>query len=317
MKIHFLGTSSGCPSLSRNVSATGVQLDSTKSWLLVDCGEGTQHQIAKSQLNAYHLSTILITHIHGDHCYGLPGLLASISMSGRKELVTLIAPQAIIDFVLNCFELTEMEPGFELVTQPWEAITESVSAPGCEIEIMPLQHRVPSVGFKITETDVPRKLKLTKLAEANIESGPHFNALQKGIDVMYVGQQLKSEQFTYFSWRPRCIIICGDNDKPSLLENYVDGVDVLVHEATFMRCDLLKIAHYTGHSDAQRIAEFAQKVAVPTLVLFHFSSRYHGEGMLQGLEREAKTYFHNELVLAYDGLVFDVAKHKNESELCD
>lgn len=101
MKIQFLGTSSGSPSQSGNVSGTALSFEKTKEWLLVDCGEATQHQILKSDHAAYHLGIICITHIHGDHCFGLPGLLASMSMSGRRGPVNLIAPKKVIDTNLH------------------------------------------------------------------------------------------------------------------------------------------------------------------------------------------------------------------------
>lgn len=310
MKIHFLGTSSGCPSLLRNVSATAVSFDSTKSWLLVDCGEGTQHQILKSELASYHLSVILITHLHGDHCYGLPGLLASISMAGRKEPVKLIAPQAVIDFVINTLAFTQMETGFDLKTIAIETLDDTLDLAFCSVQALTLKHRVPSYGFKITEQQIPRKLRIEKLKQDGIATGAHYNLLQKGFDAKYDGRTLSSSEYVFPSWQPRKVIICGDNEKPSLLTDYVADIDLLVHEATFTHADLHRVGHHTGHSDAKRIAEFAEKSQLPKLALFHFSSRYHGEGMLAPLEAEAQNYYSGQLVLAYDGLTLEIAKVK-------
>ncbi len=310
MKIHFLGTSSACPSLNRNVSATAVSFDSTKSWLLVDCGEGTQHQILKSELASYHLSVILITHLHGDHCYGLPGLIASISLAGRKEPVHLVAPKAVIDFVLSALKFTQMETGFELICREIEALEHALDFSFCQVSIHPLKHRVPSVAFKITERNIPRKLHLDKLANDGVATGSHYNLLQKGFDVEYQGKLLRAEEYTFPSWQPRKVIICGDNEKPALLSNAVEYIDLLVHEATFTHSDLHKVGLHTGHSDAKRIAEFAELYHIPRLALFHFSSRYHGEGMLEPLENEAKSHYNGELTLAFDGLVVEIDKQK-------
>ncbi|ATC96686.1 ribonuclease Z [Pseudoalteromonas tunicata] len=313
MQIHFLGTSSGCPSLSRNVAATAVEFEHTKTWLLVDCGEGTQHQIMKSPLAAYHLGVILITHLHGDHCYGLPGLLASISMAGRKEPVHLVAPKKVIEFVEATLELTEMETAFSLIFTAWETLDNQqvLEFSSCLVTIHPLQHRVPCVGFKIIEKGVPNKLRIDELNAAGIGSGPHYNQLQRGQDVIYNHQLLKSADFTYPSWQPRKVLICGDNEKPSLLASVCQDVDLLVHEATFTSADLLRVGEHTGHSDAKRVAQFAEQCKIPKLALIHFSSRYHGPGMLEPLAQEAQQYYHGQLILAEDGLTLSISKHLN------
>ncbi|MCF2906827.1 ribonuclease Z [Pseudoalteromonas sp. DL2-H2.2] len=308
MQIHFLGTSSGSPSLSRNMSATGVSFEKSKSWLLVDCGEATQHQLLKAELSPYHLSVICISHLHGDHCYGLPGLLASMAMSGRTDPVYLIAPQAVVQFVMSTLALTQVTLPFDLHTMAIEQSDQFISLGFCYIEIIPLKHRVPSFGFKITEALIPRKLRIKQLQNEGIATGPHYNLLQKGQDVIYQGQRLAADTYAFPSWRPRSVIVCGDNEKPSLLSSYCDDIDMLVHEATFTHPDLMRVGTHTGHSDAKRVAQFAQQYQIPALILTHFSVRYHGEGMLDVLENEARTHFHGNLRLAYDFLVLTVPK---------
>ena len=114
MELIFLGTSSGTPTKSRNVSAVAVKKQNNKRWYLIDCGEGTQHQILRTKLSLLHLSVICITHIHGDHCYGLPGLLASASMDGRKELLTVIAPEGVRLFLNSIIKTTQLELSFKV-----------------------------------------------------------------------------------------------------------------------------------------------------------------------------------------------------------
>lgn len=311
MKIYFLGTSSGSPSLTRNVSATGVQFEKSKQWLLVDCGEGTQHQILKSELSVYRLGVILITHMHGDHCYGLPGLIASMSLSNRQEAVHLVAPEAVINFVKMTLEMTQVTTSFEIIYHPWESLNTPLEFQQCAVKVHTLKHRVPCVGFEIIEKAIPNKLNITKLNEDGIISGPHYNQLQQGHNVTYQGRNLLSKEYAYPSWRPRKVLICGDNEKPSLLDGVAQHVDMLVHEATFTHQDLLRVGTQTGHSDAKRVAEFAQSASVAHLVLFHFSSRYHGEGGLDLLQHEATRFYDGKLTLAYDGLVIEVEKVKN------
>ncbi|ESP94444.1 ribonuclease Z [Pseudoalteromonas luteoviolacea] len=308
MQLEFLGTSSGSPTTYRNVSATAVKFEKSKQWLLVDCGEGTQHQILRSKLTLYHLGVICISHVHGDHCYGLPGLLASMAMSGRTDTVYLVAPKKVIEFLHATFSLTDLALPFDFKTIAIEEACSVLKFSYCELEVMELKHRVPSYGFKVTETQIPKKLRINLLQQDGVATGKHFNQLQKGLDVEYQGRVLQSQRYAFPSWLPRKVIVCGDNEKPSLLKPYVEGVDAIVHEATFTHKDLKKVGHHTGHSDAKRIAEFAEQAQVPLLVLTHFSVRYHGPGLLENLENEAHSYYKGVLVLADDGLILDIPK---------
>ncbi|WP_187305603.1 ribonuclease Z [Pseudoalteromonas piscicida] len=310
MKVHFLGTSSGSPSKQRNMSAAAVSFENTKAWVLIDCAEATQHALLHSELTLYHLEAICITHLHGDHCYGLPGLVSSMALNSRKAPLKLIAPRAVIQFVQSCFTLTEVRLSFDLITIALEEINAKLQLECCDIDIIALQHRVPSVGYKLTEKCIPRKLKIDKLQQDGIASGGHYNLLQKGQDVEYQGRLLTSDDYSFYSWQPRVAIVCGDNEKPGLLSQMIKGVDLLVHEATFTAADLHKVGFHTGHSDAKRIAQFAQLHQVPMLALTHFSVRYHGEGMLQPLIEEAKLHFSNALIIAEDGLIVDMPKQK-------
>ena len=314
VKVHFLGTSSGSPSKQRNMSATAVSFDTTKAWLLVDCAEGTQHALLHSNLSLHHLEAICISHLHGDHCYGLPGLLSSMAMNGRTQPLRLIAPQAVIAFVMHCFSLTQVKLGFDLITEALEHLSDDIELSVAKVEVIALKHRVASVGFKFTESNIPRKLRLAKLKQQGIASGSHFNALQKGHDVEYQGQRLYAQQYTFYSWRPRVVIICGDNEKPALLGNHVDNIDLLVHEATFITADLHQVGFHTGHSDAKRVAQFAEHTRIPRLALTHFSVRYHGPGGLQPLIAEAKSHYSGELIIAEDGAIYDIAKVKQSEE---
>ncbi|MCF2856038.1 ribonuclease Z [Pseudoalteromonas sp. SMS1] len=308
MQLEFLGTSSGSPTTYRNMSATAVRFEKSKQWLLVDCGEGTQHQILKSKLTLYQLSVICISHVHGDHCYGLPGLIASMAMSGRQAPVYMIAPKKVIEYLHATFALTDVSLPFDLKTTSIEEIHGRLEFDFCSVEVMSLKHRVPSYGFKVTEKLIPNKLRIAALKADGIPAGPHFNQLQKGLDVKFNGQTLCSQQYAFPSWKPRAVIVCGDNEKPSLLKPYICDVNLLVHEATFTHSDLMKVGKHTGHSDAKRVAQFAQSVQIACLVLTHFSVRYHGPGLLDKLKEEAQTNFEGELILANDGDIIDVPK---------
>ncbi len=311
--LHLIGTASGTPSKQRNVSATALSFEGIKPWYLVDCGEGTQHRLLHSPLSLYHLEAIFITHLHGDHCYGLPGLLASTAMQGRTAPLTLVAPQSVINFVHGAIVHTELGLDYELHYRALEEIDGALEFERVAVELIALQHRVPSVGFKFTERKVPLKLKLDKLLADGIESGPHFNRLQRGENATYRGKELASADYTFASWEARRVIICGDNERPSLLLPYVEDVSLVCHEATFTCADLHRIGFHTGHSDAKRVAQFAEQANLPALVLTHFSARYHDESGVGLLEQEARAHFHGALFLAEDGMVIAMDTGGNSS----
>ncbi|MCO4758503.1 MAG: ribonuclease Z, partial [Oceanospirillaceae bacterium] len=159
MQITFLGTSSGTPTRSRNVSAIALNPEGKRDWYLIDCGEGTQHRLLRAPLSLMKLRAILITHMHGDHCYGLPGLLASAQLSGRTEPLTLIGPAALQPFLQAMMQFAELSLEYELRFVMVESRQQVWDEQGMKISCCPLSHRVPSYGYRFEETDVERTLR--------------------------------------------------------------------------------------------------------------------------------------------------------------
>ncbi|WP_199775699.1 ribonuclease Z [Pseudoalteromonas sp. T1lg22] len=308
MQVQVLGSSSGTPTKSRNVSGYAVFRDDQKPWYLIDCGEATQHQILKTKLALYHLEAVFITHKHGDHCYGLPGLIASAGLSGRTQTLRVVAPSEVLEFVRAAMAMSEWTLPFNLELVDFEELSGQTFS-WVKVQHCPLQHRVPSQGFKFIETQIPRKLDIERLRAEQIASGPHYNLLQRGEDVSYNGVLLRADDYTYFAWQPRVLVICGDNETPSCLDPVIAGVHLLVHEATFLAADLQKVGTHTGHSDVQRVSAYAQEHKLPALLLTHFSARYApGEGM-KPLIFEAKAEYSGRLYLATDGMIVAVDKN--------
>ena len=312
MQITFLGTASGAPSRQRNVSATGIALEEKKAWALVDCGEATQHQLLYSHLSPQKLSVILITHKHGDHCYGLPGLLASCQLNGRTEPLTLVAPEEVWRYLQAVIELTDL-----YITYPLDFIPVSESLQleraGFTITATQLSHRVPSWAYRFQETRVPLRLDQPKLRAHGITPGSHWGQLQAGQDVILAdGRILKSAEYTFASWRPRVAVIAGDNDCPELLTDACRDADLLVHEATYTQPVLERVGPEPQHSSALMVAGFAQKIALPNLLLTHFSPRYLKEPRkprdlsIQELRSEARSVYSGRLKLAEDFEVYEV-----------
>ncbi|MDN3447668.1 ribonuclease Z [Psychrobacter sp. APC 3281] len=312
LKLTFLGTSAGVPTKQRNVTAlaiecmnphsSGVQQGSrqqnnqskkSRPWVLIDCGEGTQQQLLHTKLSLHQLAAICITHVHGDHCYGLPGLLASAAMSGRREPLTLIAPKAIATLLDAIIVTTELYLPFAL---NFVAIEEVLAEQGdtnkvnislsdqhqLDIDITPLSHRVASHAFGITQTISRRILNTDKLVADGIPASALWGKLQQGEDVTTEGnRQLRSVDYVDNEIQRTRVVVAGDNDTPNLLSKAVINADLLVHEATYTHEVLTKIHaknpdYDPMHSSAHVVGTFAQKMNLKNIILTHFSARYQG-----------------------------------------
>ncbi|MGP5210296.1 ribonuclease Z [Psychrobacter alimentarius] len=311
LKLTFLGTSAGVPTKQRNVTALAIeclnphasgsspgnqphnssQNKKSRPWLLVDCGEGTQQQLLHTKLSLRQLTAICITHVHGDHCYGLPGLLASAAMSGRREPLTLIALKAI-SALLDAFILhTELYLPFtlnfvsieDLLSQGDNKVKIDLdNQHQLMIEVYPLSHRVPSHGFGITQTISRRTLNTDKLTANGIPASALWGKLQQGENVITDdGQHLQSADYVNNKTQRTKVVIAGDNDTPECLSTAVIDADLLVHEATYTHEVMMAIQARNPdfdpmHSSAHIVGTFAQKMNLKNIILTHFSARYQG-----------------------------------------
>lgn len=303
MDLQFLGTSSGVPTKARNVSATAVIEASGKSWYLVDCGEGTQHQLLHTPLSMRDLRGIFITHVHGDHCYGLPGLLASAGMSGRSEPLELIMPLALHEWLRLSLAVSQTYLPFELHLLAVETLQDWRSAQ-VAVTTVELSHRVPSYGFVFTEINPEPRLDTERLQADGIPRGPLWGDLAHGRQVEHEGRVLDTLTYLKASRAARRIVACGDNDSPALLAEVAKGADVLVHEATFTEPVLQRSQSNFGHSTAAAVAQFAEAAGVPNLVLTHFSARYQDNPQrspsIDDVRQEALAHYSGQLTLARD-----------------
>ena len=318
MELQFLGTSAGTPTKSRNVSGLAVKKAQSKLWVLVDCGEATQHRLLHTALSLHHLQAICITHVHGDHCYGLPGLLASASLQGRTATLIIIGPRELQEWLSVTMQLTQVTLSYALDYIDVATLTESVPLQDMSVSAWPLSHRVPCFGFQFTEADSPYRLNKEKLLAEGIPSGPTWGQLQRGeTAILRDGRRLDSADYLLANRPARKVVVAGDNDLPALLREAVRSAQVLVHEATYTQdiADKIGVAQALAdsvsnqpnvdpqHSSAKLIAEFAHAVALPNLILTHFSPRYSGGAKgrsMNELEQEALSYYSGTLFLARD-----------------
>ncbi len=307
MKLTFLGTSAGMPTTERNVSALALAMDDAKQWYLVDCGESTQHQLLRCRYTLNNLKAIFITHIHGDHMYGLPGLITSASMQGRKAPLLICAPDGVQQFVeaaLKYADVTNLPFNIEFIAsdQPdffYEDGQVSVTA-------HELSHRVPSFAYRFVEKTRSTQLNIDRLNTLGVPRSELWGLLQKGQSVtLEDGRRIQPEDVLQPPPANRIAIISGDNDKPELLEDALKGCHILVHEATLTEAALQKAGPVWMHSSAQRVAETAERAGVPNLILTHFSGRYQrspnaGANSINAIKEEAERFYTGSLGLAQD-----------------
>lgn len=298
----FLGTSSGVPTKTRNVSGLALQTGLSKKWLLIDAGEATQHRLQHTGLSPHELAVVCITHAHGDHCYGLPGLLASASMGKRTEPLTLIAPQKVLDWFSATVDLTDLHLSYEVILRDSSSVLEQPFElmEGIWVQAYPLLHRVECYAYAFTVQHHRRKLNTTALQQLGLPAGRDWKALQHGQDVEFNGQILHSHDFVHNQTTQVKAVIAGDNAQPNVLVQACQNADVLVHEATYLQAVLDKVGPGPMHSSAKLVAEFAQSVDLPNLVLTHFSPRHHGDAGQADIEEEVKAYYGGTVFLADD-----------------
>ncbi|RJG42095.1 ribonuclease Z [Motilimonas pumila] len=299
----FLGSSAGLPTKQRNVSGLAIRMSNQKLWCLVDCGEGTQHQLLHAPYSLNALAAIFITHMHGDHTFGLPGLLASAAMAGRTEPLTIVGPEQLQSYVKQSLLLTDSHLSYPLIFKQSQSITESMMVAGMKVTPWPLSHRVPCHAWQFTEHALPHQLNQGKLEQEGIAKGPVWGQIQRQTGVIeYQGRQLLCEDYWLTSHQGHSIIVAGDNDQPELLAAAAANSQVLIHEATYSQEIADKVGPAPMHSSARQVATFAQQAGLAHLLLTHFSARYGGAGKMsvQQLAQEAQSVYQGQLALAND-----------------
>ncbi|GGJ94461.1 ribonuclease Z [Lentibacillus kapialis] len=292
MELVFLGTGSGVPSKERNVSAIALKLlqEQNSIWLF-DCGEATQHQILHTRIKPRKITKIFITHLHGDHIFGLPGLLSSRSFQGGNDLLTIYGPEGIKDYIE-----TSLAVSGTTLTYPLSIIefTEGLLVEDEQfcISCKKLEHGIPSYGFRISEKDKPGRLLVEKLKEAGIEPGPIYQQIKEN-DVVHTddGQLIHRDHYLGPPKRGRVVTIMGDTRSPEKTMSFVRDSNVLVHEATFgHEKETLAKAYF--HSTTKQAAALAKSSNTDKLILTHISSRYQ-QGDDRKLLDEARHIFPN------------------------
>ncbi len=298
------------------MTAIAIRTRGARHWSLVDCAEGTQHRLLRTNLSPMSLRAIFITHLHGDHCYGLPGLLASAGMLGRTEPLTIVGPPPLRGMIECIMEASQLTLPYPIDWVAIDALAHSDILPDLRVRATRLSHRIDCWAYSFMEAAVERKLDIDKLKAGGVPAGPAWGEIQQGHNVVLDdGRAFVAEQFLLPPRRSRKVIIAGDNDTPELLALEAASADLLVHEATYTEAILHKVGPEPQHSSAAMVAHMAQGAQVPNLILTHFSPRYldpkqaNGKVLtLDDIEREARAHYTGNLALARDYAIYELRK---------
>lgn len=286
----ILGFNSAIPTV--NTSPTSQLLEMEERSFLIDCGEGTQVQLRKAKARFSKINHIFISHLHGDHCFGLPGLIASFRLLGREVPLNVYGSKGIKKMLETIFTITETHRGFEVIYHELDKdYSEKIYEDNrVEVFTIPLDHRIYCNGYLFKEKPKDRHLNMQEISKyKEIETCDYHN-LKAGKDFeLSDGYVLKNEILTTDPARPVSYAFCSDTRYLESVIPIIKDVTVLYHESTFLH-DLKEMADYTGHSTALEAAKIARQANVEKLILGHFSNRY---GDLTVFTDEARTVFPN------------------------
>ncbi len=312
MKLTFLGTSAGKPTIERNVSALALEFDQDNKWYLFDCGEGTQRQIMQSRLHIGKLHTIFITHLHGDHYYGLPGLLSTKKLDEALNPLTIYGPKGIRKFLECVMDISELALGYMLNIIEYKTQDE-FTFEKFSMKVLPLIHSKESSAFYIKENDINNRLDEEKLRKIGLEPSSLYGELQRGKSINFEGKKLEPKEFMLETIPGRSLIIAGDNSEPDILEKQLQNLDLLVHECTSTQEVYVKLSKKFLHTTAKDLGITAQKRSDKNLIANHINPRYSSNKTLsvKMIYDEIKSYYNGNLFIANDFDVYYLNRDKS------
>ncbi|SFU36352.1 ribonuclease Z [Alicyclobacillus macrosporangiidus] len=299
MELVFLGTGAGVPTTARNVTAIAIALWPERGavWLF-DCGEGTQHQLLRApaaagpRVRARQVERVFLTHMHGDHLFGLPGLLGTRSFQAADTPLTVYGPPGTRRYLETSLEVSQTH-----LTYPLGIV--EIESPGIvhaderfQVHADWLEHTIPTLGYRVVERDRPGRLLTDRLATLGVPPGPLYGRLKQGQSIpLPDGSTLHPDEVLAPPVPGRVVAILGDTRPCQAAVELASGADVLVHEATFA-ADRSALAPAYGHSTAADAARTAHDAGAKALILTHISARYSGDGA-DRLLAEARAIFPN------------------------
>jgi ribonuclease Z len=300
MKINILGCYSATPRTFTN--PTSQVLEINNHLFLIDCGEGTQVQLRKNKIKFSRIKHIFISHLHGDHYFGLIGLISTFRLLTRETDLHIYAPKGLKEVITLQMKLSDSWTNYQLIfheltSKESELIFEDDKV---EVHTIPLNHRVYTNGFLFKEKPGERKLDMNAVLNANIDVA-YYRKLKQGFDVENnQGQFIKNSSVTKPPNKPKSYAFCSDTMYDESIVPMIKNTDVLYHESTFLEKHA-HLAEPTKHTTAKQAAIIANKANVGSLILGHYSTRYDN---IKEFKSEAKEFFNN-VELAEDGKTFE------------
>jgi ribonuclease Z len=287
MQIIFLGTGGSWPTVKKNVTSLAIKRGC--EIILFDCGEGTQRQFQKSNLSYMQIAHIFISHFHGDHFLGLPGLIQTMQLNDRDKPLHIYGPSGMKKLADQLLSLGYFRPSFKILIH--EIFSgDTINFREYTVEVLTVIHNVPAFAYCLEEKNRPGKFNKPKALKLGIPEGHLFSKLQKGQSVtLKDGRIISSDMILGPPRKGRKIVFSGDTKPFDQMISFAQNADVLIHEATF-DSELKDIAFEYGHSTAAQAADIAKKANVDSLYLVHSSPRYLNT---KCLEDEAKKIFNN------------------------
>jgi len=298
MQVLFLGTSGSWPTPKRNVSAVAVKRG--PEVVLFDCGEGTQRQFMLSPMSYMQVSRIFITHFHGDHFLGIPGLVQSMTMNDRQAPLEMYGPRGMKDLVHRLLTLGHFKAGFDTPVREMSG-GDAIDFGEYGVRALEAVHTVPALSYALEEKVRAGRFDLERAKSLGIPEGPLYRRLQEGRPVEHGGTTFTPDMVLGPPRRGRKIVYTGDTMPSEALVTFARGADLLIHDAT-AESSLEEKANRYGHSTARQAAVVAKDAAVRTLALTHVSPRYEDGASILA---DATPVFPN-TVLAEDFLQLEV-----------
>lgn len=301
MKLNILGCYSATPRTFTN--PTSQVLEINNHLFLIDCGEGTQVQLRKHKIKFNRIKHIFISHLHGDHFFGLVGLISTFRLLTREADLHIYAPKGLKEVIILQMKLAKSWTNYNLIFHELTSTESQVIFEDDKVEVstIPLDHRVYTNGFLFKEKPGDRKLDMNAVLNEDIEIA-YYRKLKQGFDVENKnGDLVKNETVTFPPEKPKSYAFCSDTAYNEAIVPLIKNADVIYHESTFLE-QHAHLAPKTKHSTAKEAAKIAKLANVGKLILGHYSTRYDDLNMFK---TEANEFFEN-VELADDGKVFEL-----------
>ncbi len=301
--VTILGSGAATPTLNRFPTSQFINCNERN--ILIDCGEGSQIQMRKFRIKFQRINLILISHLHGDHYFGLAGLLSSFVLLGRTSKLQIICPKGLKNIILSQIEIGNAKIPFEIEWQEIELKERELLFEDKVLEVygFPMNHRIQTHGFEIREKKKARNFIPEKIEELKI-SVKEIGAIKNGEPLIREGKVVPQEVYSKDSKRPLSYSFSADNRIKESQIDYFKGTDLLYHEATFLHEDRDR-AKTTFHSTAKEVGQIASKAEIKNIILGHFSARYHDT---ETHKAECQESIEN-VFCAEDGNTFEISEN--------